>query len=155
MDERSSRPFSKRLRLAPKELAKEKSKELLKAKSKELASQLGRLYLRMARVEPEAASPREIRELRRSEWAPLRAAGVLLWSQRSPTAFLRAAPKVFGDEAPEVREAVLEGLVCAAERRGLKGDAQRKARDLLALASRDESAAVREASEDTAALLGL
>jgi len=146
MDERSFRPLSKKLQLAPK--------ELFKAKSKELALELGRLYLRMARVEPEAASPREIRELRQSAWAPLRAAGVLFWSQRRPAAFLKAAPGFFEDGEPEVREAVLEGLVCVAERRPLEGDDQRTAKELLEAASRDEDQAVREAGEDTATLLG-
>ncbi|MBZ0090289.1 MAG: hypothetical protein K8H90_07920, partial [Thermoanaerobaculia bacterium] len=124
-------------------------------KTEELGLELSRVYLRMARVEPKVASLREIRTLRASEFAPLRAAGVLLCAQRWPAAFLKRASKLFSDRAPEVREAVLDGLVCATVQLPLSEKDQNAVMQLLDAASRDESDAVRAASEDTAVLLGM
>jgi hypothetical protein len=145
MSNTSRRPFSKKLRPS--------LKELLNRKSKELSLQLGRLYLRMARTEPEAASPKEIRQLRRSQSAPLRASAVLFWSQRRPETFLRAAPAFFEDSEQEVRSAVLEGLVNAAEEAKLRPDDPTVV-SLLERAAQDQDPTVRDAGEEAAALLG-
>lgn len=83
-----------------------------------IVRELGEVYLNRARTDPEAIRALEVRLLRRSGWASLRAPAVLVWSHRRPGAFLRAAAR-FLDDQPEVRLAVAEGLSIAAILEGL------------------------------------
>lgn len=114
-------------------------------------AKLGEIYLRRARLSPESVSAREIGLLRRSDWAPLRAAAVVLWSRRRPGSFLRAAERFLRDEA-EVRCAVLEGLANAAILEG-KGPADPQVAALLRVASLDRDPRVRASAQETALLL--
>ncbi|KAB2965156.1 MAG: hypothetical protein F9K16_02600 [Thermoanaerobaculia bacterium] len=113
--------------------------------------EFGDIYLRRARTAPESICALEVRLLRRSSWAPLRAPAVLLWSRRRPRAFLRAAVRFLEDE-PEVRRAVAEGLANAAILDGRGADDPLIAR-LLEKSSADPDERVRTLTEQTRALL--
>lgn len=124
---------------------------LRQEEAKQIVAKLGEIYLRKARLAPDSVSAPAIGLLRRSDWAPLRAAAVVLWSRRRPRAFLRVAERFFRDEV-EVRCAVLEGLANAAILGGLGPDSPPVA-GLLTAAARDPEAAVREAARETTSLL--
>lgn len=126
--------------------------ELRVERREPFASAVGEAYARRARLDPEAVTALEVRLLRRSEWAVLRAPAVLLWSRRRPAAFLRAAPRFAADEA-EVRLAVAEGLANAAILEGCGLDDPR-VEAVLALLRSDPDPRVQADAERAAALIG-
>lgn len=117
-----------------------------------LVQELGEVYLNRARTDPEAIRALEVRLLRRSGWASLRAPAVLVWSRRRPAAFLRAAAR-FLDDQPEVRLAVAEGLANAAILEGLGAEDPQVAA-LLDRALADHDSRVRVIAEKARDLLG-
>lgn len=139
---RSRVPLDVALLLVPPSSRREKLEETV--------ARLSELYLRTAYTDPESVSTREIRLLRRSRWAMLRAAAVVLWAQRRPLAFLGAAERFLRD-VPAVRCAVLEALATAVIVEG-RIPAESPLDTLLKAGLEDPDPNVRAAARETAAV---